>query len=400
MMMHYVRFEEFLGGVPGSDAMPASEAVAALEARLREEAGAVDAFLEENDFPLAEPPFYTFAYRGEADAVRLRHWIHGLPTSQPFRRLAGTDLWIHTLELPDDSRVEYKIEVHRSGRMAWIEDPLNDQRARDPFGANSVVAARGYRVPEWTRADPSVPSGSIEEVTVESEALGAERRVLIYRPARFRATRSYPLLVVHDGPDYLAFAGLHAVLDQLIHRLEIPGLVVALTAPRNRMQEYTADDAHARFVVDELLPLLASSCPLIDRPSARGLVGASLGAVAAFHTALEHPGRFGRLLLQSGSFAFTDIGGSEHGPPFDRVIDTVNGFRRNPTRVVPRAFVSVGVYEPLVSENRALVPVLRRAGTDVRFVEVRDGHNWENWRDRLREGLSWLFPGPLWMVYE
>ena len=27
-------------------------------------------------------------------------------------------------------------------------------------------------------------------------------------------------------------------------------------------------------------------------------------------------------------------------------------------------------------------------------------HNWENWRDRLREGLSWLFPGPLWMVYE
>ena len=23
-----------------------------------------------------------------------------------------------------------------------------------------------------------------------------------------------------------------------------------------------------------------------------------------------------------------------------------------------------------------------------------------DWRDRLREGLSWLFPGPLWMVYE
>ena len=32
---------------------------------------------------------------------------------------------------------------------------------------------------------------------------------------------------------------------------------------------------------------------------------------------------------------------------------------------------------------------------EVRFVEARDGHNWENWRDRLREGLSWLFPGPL-----
>jgi enterochelin esterase family protein len=37
---------------------------------------------------------------------------------------------------------------------------------------------------------------------------------------------------------------------------------------------------------------------------------------------------------------------------------------------------------------------------EVRYVEARDGHNWENWRDRLREGLSWLFPGPQWWVYE
>jgi len=27
---------------------------------------------------------------------------------------------------------------------------------------------------------------------------------------------------------------------------------------------------------------------------------------------------------------------------------------------------------------------------EARSVEARDGHNWENWRDRLREGLSWL----------
>jgi enterochelin esterase family protein len=37
---------------------------------------------------------------------------------------------------------------------------------------------------------------------------------------------------------------------------------------------------------------------------------------------------------------------------------------------------------------------------EVRYVEARDGHNWENWRDRLRVGLSWLFPGPLLLVYE
>jgi enterochelin esterase family protein len=36
----------------------------------------------------------------------------------------------------------------------------------------------------------------------------------------------------------------------------------------------------------------------------------------------------------------------------------------------------------------------------VRYVEARDGHSWENWRDRLQEGLSWIFPGPQKYVYE
>ena len=63
--------------------------------------------------------------------------------------------------------------------------------------------------------------------------------------------------------------------------------------------------------------------------------------------------------------------------------------------------MSCGIYESLIYENRSLVPLLHRArACSVRYVEARDGHNWENWRDRLREALSWLFPGPLWMVYE
>jgi hypothetical protein len=36
----------------------------------------------------------------------------------------------------------------------------------------------------------------------------------------------------------------------------------------------------------------------------------------------------------------------------------------------------------------------------VRYVEARDGHSWEDWRDRLREGLSWIFPGPQKFYYE
>ncbi|WP_419948400.1 alpha/beta hydrolase [Candidatus Palauibacter sp.] len=393
-------FDASAQGEGAAAPMPRSALIDALADRVTSDPDAVDAFLATHEFPLAEPPLYTFVYRGPADQVRLRHWVYGLQTAVPFRRLAGTDLWSYTLELPDESRVEYKIEVVSHGRVAWIEDPLNPLRARDPFGANSVIQARGYRIPDWTREDAATPAGTMDELVVESEALGSPRHVTVYRPAGFRPTRRYPLLVVHDGGDYVEYASLRHVLDQLMDRFELPRLVVALLHAGDRLREYAADPAHARFVVEELLPRLARDYPLRPGPESRGLMGASLGAVASFHTALRYPGRFGRLLLQSGSFAFTDIGDSEYGPAFDRTVEMMNAYRAAPTPLTEKAFVSVGVYEPLVSENRALIPALRRAGVDVRFVEARDGHNWENWRDRLREGLSWLFPGPLWMVYE
>jgi enterochelin esterase family protein len=129
-------------------------------------------------------------------------------------------------------------------------------------------------------------------------------------------------------------------------------------------------------------------------------MGSSFGAVASLAAAWRHPGRFGRLLLLSGSFAFTDIGPNPRGPLFAPIVTFMNGFRREPRLPAERVFVACGMYESLIYENRSIVPVLQNTGAEVRYVEARDGHNWENWRDRLRDGLTWLFPGPLWMVYE
>ena len=85
---------------------------------------------------------------------------------------------------------------------------------------------------------------------------------------------------------------------------------------------------------------------------------------------------------------------------FDNIVKFVNRVREEPKAVSERIFMSCGVYESLIYENRSLVPLLDSTGMQVKFVESRDGHNWENWRDRLREGLSWLFPGPLMFIYE
>jgi enterochelin esterase-like enzyme len=361
---------------------------------------AIDRFLAKHRWPIVEGSTVTFVYRGPADAIFLQHFIYGLASAQPFTPVMGTDLWYLNQEIPVRSRVEYKLELHLNGQARLIRDPLNPELAHDPFGANSVCQGAEYVVPEWAHRDPEARPGTLERVRVRSRALERDDEVTVYLPPRFRASRRYALLVAHDGLDYLRFSSLQTVLDNLIDRGEVAPLVVALTQSPARLREYADDPGHARFVAEELVPALEARYPIAAGPANRGLLGASFGAVGALSVATRYPGRFGRLLLQSGSFAFTDIGPNKHGPTLEPVVAFVNRFRESPRAVSEKVFVSCGVYEGPIYENRSLVPFLERTGMEIRYVEAWDGHNWENWRDRLREALSWLFPGALWMTYE
>jgi enterochelin esterase-like enzyme len=362
---------------------------------------AIDRFLARHEVPVVEGPRCTFLYRGEADEVHLIHRTVGLPERIGLRRLHGTDLWYVVIELPEGSRFEYQLEVADGDRRERINDPLNPRLAHSPMGSTSVCRAHGYEVPSWTQPDPQARAGSLVDLVVPSRALRRDCQVTLYLPARFRRSARYPVLVVHDGGDYLRYSAAKTVLDNLIHRLDMAETVVAFVSPGDRLAEYANSAAHARYLSAELIPRLEAEFPLAGTPSSRCLMGASFGAVAALSAAYRYPLYYGSLLLQSGSFVFTDIG-NDHGggPAFEPVVRFVNRYRAAPRRVADRAFVSCGVYEPLIIRNRSMVPTFEAAGMTVRYVEARDGHNWENWRDRLREGLSWIFPGPQKFFYE
>jgi enterochelin esterase family protein len=356
-------------------------------------------WIGQRPLPVVEGDHVTFVFDGQADFVSLRHWIYGLPSNLEMRRLPDSELWVRQMRFPERSRIEYKFGVVRNGHEEWILDPKNSNVAMDPFGGNSVVHCEGYQTPEWTRPIADVPRGRLQDLRIQSNVFGDARTLRVYLPAGFRHYRRYRLLVVHDGDDYLNFSSLATVLDNLIWRAEIPPLIVALSNPHHRLIEYANDPRHAEHIVKEVLPALEQAFPLILEPSGRCLMGASFGGVATLSTAWRYPKVFDSLVLQSGSFAFTDIGDHTRSPVFDPVVQFMNQFRADPGKPAQRVFISCGVYESLIYENRSLVPFLQSRGVDVKYSEARDGHNWENWRDRLREGLSWLFPGPLWVTY-
>lgn len=361
------------------------------------------AFVRDNTFPLidGDTAIFFFWDGHRAEAVHLVHWVFGLESRQALFRIEGTEAFFLPVELPGSARVEYKFEVVRDGWSRWVRDPHNARQAFDPFGSNSVCPMAGYSEPHWVHPEPNVRPGSLESFELQSEVWGDTREISVYLPVEYKPFKRYPLLICHDGRDYLKFANLQVILDNLIHRHEVRPLIVAFTSgSRERNREYGANPKQASFLVEEVLPAMVERYGISEDPHERGLMGASFGAVSSLYTAWHHPGVFRRLLLQSGSFVFTDVGGHGRGPLFDPVVAFVNQFRADPGRIGARVFMSCGTFESLISFNRSLHPMIRDAGLQVRFVESQDGHNWINWRDRVRDGLTWLFPGHLWMYYD
>lgn len=362
---------------------------------------AVDRFLARHEAPVVEGERCTFLWRGDADEAWVTQRIVNLPDRLPMRRLRGTDMWFLVVELPAGSRVEYQIEIRRGDSYDRFNDPLNPHRSHSPMGSSSVCFAAGYQTPAWALPDPESRPGELVDFSMHSRAMRRHVAVQVYLPARFRTTGRYPLLVVHDGSEFIQYAAAKTALDNLIHTLDVAETVVAFIDPGDRLTEYAGSAAHARFVTAELLPRLERELPLVARRSGRCLLGASFGAVAALTTAARARETYGSLVLMSGSFVFTDIA-SDHGggPAFDPVVEWVNRYRARPRRVADRLFVSCGVYEPLIVPNRSMVRTFESTGMDVRYVEARDGHSWENWRDRLRDALSYVYPGPQRFSYE
>ncbi len=336
----------------------------------------------------------TFVYVGDATSVALRHWMDDFPPLPAFTRVVGSDLWYLTVQLPELARIDYKLEVRQDGRRRLLLDPLNPYRSHDPFGTNSVVAGPGYRRPEWSEADPAVPAGRVVEVPVASAALGGERTVRLYLPAAYDEGRPHPLVVVHDGSEYLTYSKLGIVVDNLVHRGEVTPLVAALVDPGERNREYTGDHRHAAFLVEEVLPAVAAAASVSADPRDRAVMGASLGGVAALHAAWRYPGTWEKLISHSGSFV-TALGGPfRRGRVFQPVVSFMGRLLADPGRLPAAAYLSCGRYDGLAADNRRMAEALARLGVDVTYQEVRDGHSWENWRDRLQASLGAMFPGP------
>jgi enterochelin esterase-like enzyme len=304
----------------------------------------------------ADRVVFRLADRGYA-AVRLQQELERPRSGPQFARRDG--VWELAYRRHQVDRMEYRFEADGDSFC----DPHNERRS--PTGERSVIEFPGYEPPAWLSApEPDPPV-----------AVGPRSR--LWSPPDTDPHRPLPLLTVHDGDDYERIAQLPRLIAHAIERNRIPLCRVALLEPVDRGEDYSASTRYART--------LAASLPRLAPASAHAGLGASLGALALLHTRWLHPGAFGALMLQSGSFFRQRWDRQESGfPRFRRISRFVGAVLHGGPAATPIGIaMTCGAPEENLANNRAVATALRRQSHAARLHVNRDAHNYVGWRDAL-----------------
>jgi enterochelin esterase family protein len=310
----------------------------------------------------------------------------GFPVAGEQRFAREGDGWALRIPAPALDRFEYSLAVQRAdGAQEHWTDPANALRAPGAFGEKSVVELPGYAAPAWLGAE-RVP-GVTDALTVASSALGAELQIVLWRPGDARDGEPLPLLVAHDGPELDQLARLTDYAAAHIAAGELPRHRVALLAPGDRDQWYSASALYARTLATRVLPAIADAVA-VRRPVGAGV---SLGALALLHAQRRFPDAFAGLFLQSGSFFMPRFDAQESGfVRYRRIVRFVRATLREPPRRTVPVAMTCGALEENAADNRVMASALAAQGYPVTLREGRDLHNFTAWRDALHPHLTGL----------
>lgn len=212
---------------------------------------------------------------------------------------------------------------------------------------------------------------------------GTVRKYWVYVPQQYDAARPACVLVVQDGLGRAKAWHLPVVLDNLIHKKEVPvqigifiepGVVPAANdkaQPRfNRSYEYDAlGDRYARFLLEEILPEVSKTYHLSTDPNDRAIAGASSGAICAFNVAWERPDQFRRVISSIGTF--TGLRGANEFPILIRKCEG------KPIRVfLEDGSNDLNIYAgDWFNANQGMLSALKYANYDVQHAWGSGGHD-------------------------
>ena len=262
-----------------------------------------------------------------------------------------------------------------------------------------------YKLGPDSEPQGGVPHGEVIKMPAFTNSAiypGTVRDWWIYVPKQYDASKPACLMVFQDGGGYASSNGQYrvpVVFDDLIAKKEMPVTIGVFINPgnipaaepgqrarNNRSFEYDSlGDLYAKFLIQEILPVVTAKYNITKEPEGRAIGGASSGGICAFTVAWERPDEFGKVLSPIGSF--TNIRGGHNSPALIRKTE------KKPLRI----FLQDGSHDldnlhgnwPLA--NQQMAAALKFAGYDYQFVFGEGTHSGKHGGAILPDSLRWLW---------
>lgn len=244
----------------------------------------------------------------------------------------------------------------------------------------------------------------------------AVRLELIFPKEYETSKESLPVLYLNDGQD-LERLRMTTVLDSAFTQQAVQPFVLVAIHAGDRIQEYgvaaQADylhrgakaGAYADFVLHELLPYVQKHYRVSNKPEKAVFAGFSLGGLSAFDLVWNHPDRFRKAGVFSGSFWWRQRGLNDGYSDADRIMHAQVQKTAPPTGSA--FWFQTGTLDETddrdndgiidsIDDTLDLIAELERKGfrwgQHVKYVEVKGGrHEPETWSQVMPQFLSWAF---------
>ena len=303
--------------------------------------------------------------------------------------------------------VQYKFRIERAGQgpdAGW------EQGRNHPLFLDRPAPriARGFGA--VAEVVPPRRSGHIERLGLIPSVHVPAREVQVWLPPGYAQSGAQrrPVLYLLDGQNVFdaAAAGAEWQVDETAQRLALAGeidapIIVAIDSGRDRIAEFTPTAmtmngiragggaaAYARFVVEELKPMIDRRYRTRADAASTAIGGSSLGGLLSLWLALHRSDVFGAALVVSPSLWWDD------GFALRDVQATSATFSR------PRLWLSIGALESerALPETRRVRDALRARGwsdATLTYVEAADGsHDEASWAAHVEAMLRFLYGRP------
>ncbi len=318
-----------------------------------------------------------FAYNSASQSVSMAGDATGWNPNAIFANIAGTTFWYYTTSYETDARLDYKFVINGSN---WILDPKNPHTCTGGFGPNSELRMPGFAYPPDIAFYGSIPHGIITDTTIHSNILGNTRQVRVYLPPGYPAgSEAYPVILFHDGLDYINLGKACNILDYLISQHLVSPVIAVFVPAIDRSAEYAGSkiDNFTAFITTELMPVIDSKYKTSKDPARRAMAGASDGGNISLYIGMKHPGQFGKIAAQSSD-----------------VISSISSAFSGGPKLNLELYLDIGTYDIpiLIPMVYGLRDILLGKGYAFQFHEWHEGHSWGNWMGHLRLPLMQFFP--------